>query len=100
MMVMLKDFNPRSREGSDERGVAYAHLPLISIHAPVKGATTVQIYGTNTHGISIHAPVKGATYFDPIGGELRGISIHAPVKGATSVQDRIKEQQIFQSTLP
>ena len=37
------------------------HVPQISIHAPVKGATDVAgdigLWG----GISIHAPVKGAT---------------------------------------
>ena len=33
-------FNPRSREGSDPR-LRFIRLPLkISIHAPVKGATT------------------------------------------------------------
>ena len=35
------DFNPRSREGSDDRLADWlAHHP-ISIHAPVKGATVV-----------------------------------------------------------
>ena len=50
--------------------------------------------------ISIHAPVKGAT-----GGQAHivvifCISIHAPVKGATSEKlDKII-QLLFQSTLP
>ena len=34
----------------------------ISIHAPVKGATTIMPYAVGPDGISIHAPVKGATY--------------------------------------
>ena len=34
---------------------------LISIHAPVKGATQVQIHRVQAIAISIHAPVKGAT---------------------------------------
>ncbi len=77
----------------------------ISIHAPVKGATTPPIWWYNKIIISIHAPVKGATrlspllllllpYFNPrsregsdalISGETakERISIHAPVKGAT-----------------
>ena len=32
-------FNPRSREGSDEQKARIKSLELISIHAPVKGAT-------------------------------------------------------------
>ena len=36
---MISDFNPRSREGSDIFGVLTAVIILISIHAPVKGAT-------------------------------------------------------------
>ena len=80
----------------------------ISIHAPVKGATTKptnlfayivnfnprtregcdneQLYWLADSGvkISIHAPVKGATVNEA--GKMRcqlAISIHAPVKGAT-----------------
>ena len=34
----------------------------ISIHAPVKGATTERQYLDWGFDISIHAPVKGATY--------------------------------------
>ena len=79
---------------------------MISIHAPVKGATVDSLY-TVDRGlkISIHAPVKGATIdrenkaienadFNPRTREgcdfkimffpvLQNISIHAPVKGAT-----------------
>ena len=33
--------------------------------------------------ISIHAPVKGATVPAPAAEPFSGISIHAPVKGAT-----------------
>ena len=83
-MEGAKDFNPRSREGSDvyiafqdqtlnkfqstlPRGERlydieqYADAPAISIHAPARGATAV----TGSHGelltISIHAPARGAT---------------------------------------
>ena len=38
-----------------------AALMLISIHAPVKGATAVIVYVVEWIVISIHAPVKGAT---------------------------------------
>ena len=100
------DFNPRSREGSDPRPLLYPHPSRkISIHAPVKGATSRQKPDTPTGpyfnprsregsdwvagyprgytGISIHAPVKGATRFLSNEVTLFEISIHAPVKGAT-----------------
>ena len=56
------NFNPRSREGSDDHGIGRrGQKDRISIHAPVKGATaTTQIYAEMSD-ISIHAPVKGAT---------------------------------------
>ena len=98
-------FNPRSREGSDLQGLAVGlTLGVISIHAPVKGATPPQPPSPGCAGISIHAPVKGATavsnrqdchaYFNPRSREGSDsdiqlmhfpvrISIHAPVKGAT-----------------
>ena len=77
------NFNPRSREGSDNlQSVGRSHG--ISIHAPVKGATVDQHVADQVEPISIHAPVKGATLLrrmQPVA--LPGISIHAPVKGAT-----------------
>jgi len=36
-------------------------MGLISIHAPVKGATATDVFTTGHIRISIHAPVKGAT---------------------------------------
>ena len=55
-------FNPRTREGCDlETGVYASYGWLISIHAPVKGATERQVHRVGIVFISIHAPVKGAT---------------------------------------
>ena len=56
---------------------------IISIHAPVKGATGAEGQGEGCPRISIHAPVKGATHSDPYDVDYSQISIHAPVKGAT-----------------
>ena len=56
---------------------------LISIHAPVKGATSLKDSYRGTYRISIHAPVKGATYLLASVEPVIKISIHAPVKGAT-----------------
>ena len=80
----VKDFNPRSREGSDlvpvSRTVSFvpfqstlprrerqgrlrrpAYPATISIHAPAKGATIMALIGSGVIKISIHAPAKGAT---------------------------------------
>ena len=87
---------------------------IVSIHAPVKGATQLRPHRRRDSRVSIHAPVKGATYayrcdndqgygFNPRpreGGDMRDkpvfcyvsrVSIHAPVKGATSVKRRGQE---------
>ena len=41
-LLDLRDFNPRSREGSDIEAAEPARSTNISIHAPVKGATPKQ----------------------------------------------------------
>ena len=85
-------------------------MRLVSIHAPVKGATK-GFFSTQERGkVSIHAPVKGATIryrvatascvgFNPRTREgcdlIRAsfffastrVSIHAPVKGATAPRE-------------
>ena len=84
---------------------------MISIHAPVRGATDEFATSRMVLTISIHAPVRGATtanctcvspnlwHFNPRSREgsdgllikklnIYGISIHAPVRGATDVQGR------------
>ena len=79
---------------------------IVSIHAPVKGATAASWVSLGDIAVSIHAPVKGATArgcrvrltasFNPRpreGGdkaevkvhEDTAVSIHAPVKGATAI---------------
>ena len=99
-------------------------IPLISIHAPVKGATagySAGIYTSSlfqsTHPwrvrpgtvqpqagvvyISIHAPVKGATTQRlELIARMFAISIHAPVKGATELEMEAKTIEKFQSTHP
>ena len=81
---------------------------MISIHAPVKGATVINakwpaaVFNFNPRTregcdlgqfvldfarilISIHAPVKGATVIRCCIDQRFRISIHAPVKGATRI---------------
>ena len=97
--------------------------PLISIHAPAKGATRGVVDHSISLFISIHAPAKGATrtirsqslltqYFNPRpreGSDKRKIinllslfiSIHAPAKGATYPNSMCHSMlMIFQSTPP
>ena len=54
-------FNPRSREGSDPEPQHTAAEIHISIHAPAKGATGYDLAPLGRNAISIHAPAKGAT---------------------------------------
>ncbi len=56
-----ENFNPRSREGSDNYKRINMYLPPISIHAPARGATALMPYLSPAPGISIHAPARGAT---------------------------------------
>ena len=39
----------------------YVDLSVVSIHAPVKGATDLESVKKEKTAVSIHAPVKGAT---------------------------------------
>ena len=65
--------------------VIFTSAAVISIHAPVKGATHDGPVERTVTDISIHAPVKGATCNSTYTVQLPGIiSIHAPVKGATT----------------
>ena len=55
-------FNPRSHERSDrvQYLTSQAHQ-FISIHAPTRGATELELYKNLVFTISIHAPTRGAT---------------------------------------
>ncbi len=82
-----------------------AELPIISIHAPPRGATKLELHFDKSEYISIHAPPRGATrrrrqwkplrqfQFTPLREgrqdqptsrlNRKYISIHAPPRGAT-----------------
>ena len=117
-----RDFNPRSREGSDHEVTYYDGITKISIHAPARGATLIQAELQQSSGISIHAPARGATIEQchevmsrifqstlprgerlqsPLHYPLHGtISIHAPARGATLIKPWHLFNYLFQSTLP
>ena len=101
------DFNPRSHERSDSFTTALSMYLTISIHAPTRGATLLQIGSYIIISISIHAPTRGATkisnnniiyriFQSTLPREERHnhsciikticiISIHAPTRGATKL---------------
>ena len=54
-------FNPRSHEGSDVLGRTCIRKCPISIHAPTRGATRLELAAMQLEFISIHAPTRGAT---------------------------------------
>ena len=106
---LVRNFNPRSREGSDDKSTnrpcSYMEfqstlprrerrscnhyksaLKPISIHAPAKGATILNLKNAIAEYISIHAPAKGATNIPYTTKMLADISIHAPAKGATKTE--------------
>ena len=57
--------------------------------------------GPQSVSVSIHAPVRGATTLEMTFELLLAVSIHAPVRGATSCElARAGEHFPFQSTLP
>ena len=87
-LLNTRNFNPRSREGSDSmstflfclrtrfqstlpRGERHTKQTFrlfwcpISIHAPARGATSRVIFSTFVMLISIHAPARGATQHPP-----------------------------------
>ena len=77
--TLFSYFNPRSHERSDMRC-----------------SSSVGSSGM----ISIHAPTRGATVLDVTKEKLFAISIHAPTRGATQSFERPLSSFVFQSTLP
>ena len=73
-----RNFNPRSREGSDG------------------GSDQVTVYGV----ISIRAPARGATFAYDDFSFVGYISIRAPARGATANCRICDASMIFQSALP
>ncbi len=80
-----EDFNPRSREGSDnsQKGPKPYTIKFQST-LPRRERLIDPIYTLLDGDISIHAPAKGATIHTGQNSQEKKISIHAPAKGATS----------------
>jgi len=56
---------------------------LVSIHAPLRGATISQPVLIIPRVVSIHAPLRGATGDPLYQARILDVSIHAPLRGAT-----------------
>ena len=69
---------------------------VVSIHAPVRGATSPNGNTEIYMAVPIHAPVRGAVTI-----ASHTVSIHAPVRGATRLAMLIGYARVsFQSTRP
>ena len=56
-------FNPRSHTGSDQSKGPVIGYKAVSIHAPTRGATTMECTIKQILKVSIHAPTRGATLY-------------------------------------
>ena len=83
--LMLVNFNPRSREGSDVDGAQKNdNTTTISIHAPAKGATLFPILILHKMVIfQSTLPRRERLFLFDVEHYISLISIHAPAKGAT-----------------
>ena len=84
LWISSSDFNPRSREGSD---LVRSSTDSSSQHFNPRsreGSDGTDLVLYLACNISIHAPAKGATRANPYICDFQYISIHAPAKGATA----------------
>ena len=87
MRETIKDFNPRSREGSDE-GVYTTEKGGRNFNPRSReGSDDALAFIIQYHGISIRAPARGATTREQNLTPFTSISIRAPARGATSRKD-------------
>ena len=83
-VMLLYNFNPHSREGSDEYKKDILYSRGISIHTPARGVTHQFLQPGRVVLISIHTPARGVTLTLPVSGQYSwDISIHTPARGVT-----------------
>ena len=78
----IQNFNPRSREGSDDLSGSCQRSLVISIHAPARGATRMR----SSRPCSWYFNPRSREGSDNLPARLcavKEISIHAPARGAT-----------------
>ena len=121
-LLQIRNFNPRSRKGSDRYCSHRSASKIYFNPRSRKGSDEALDELNDSMKISIHAPAKGATllvsnirysclYFNPRSRKgsdalwirrlpSTEISIHAPAKGATMKSGHVGVMERFQSTLP
>ena len=122
LQIISKSFNPRTHEGCDSpRGRSLA-LPKVSIHAPTRGATAINLINKVNHNVFQSTHPRGVRLsrlralpclsgFNPRTHEgcdwnmstspkWTSVSIHAPTRGATNGDGGGLFQYLFQSTHP
>ena len=94
-------FNPRTRAGCDLCGISLSS-PLLLFQSTHPCRVRPLLFKGDPHRlmVSIHAPVQGATdtALQPTG--HTSVSIHAPVQGATKPPYSVHARYLFQSTHP
>ena len=94
------NFNPRSREGSDQTGSPPGSCLTISIRAPARGATIIRRQEGWQRSYFNPRSREGSDDQGYKGRGRRRISIRAPARGATPVQIISGSSWQFQSALP
>ena len=79
----VRDFNPRSREGSDKFHSIVTGNCLISIRAPARGATVFRNHHRHLDLFQSALPRGERLANTALMLKYRGISIRAPARGAT-----------------
>ena len=98
---VLDDFNPHSREGSDNGTDVSGITATISIHTPAKGVTLSSLNLLSKLHISIHTPAKGVTFHLSINIDVGKYFNPHSREGSDGVSGgMITYYRGFQSTLP
>ena len=94
-------FNPRTHTGCDiEEGDIFIQGLFQSTHPHGVRRRTASI-SSRSPIVSIHAPTRGATSMEVGTGKRLMVSIHAPTRGATHhLETTVKDMKEFQSTHP
>ncbi len=89
---MGRRFNPRTREGCDAGNpTSRAKAGLFQSTHPRGVRQQFFCVGDELTDVSIHAPARGATTIDKILYNFFRVSIHAPARGATTLIWKVGE---------
>ena len=100
-IAAMSCFNPRAREGRDRSSRMPAAHPTCFNPRAREGRDREWLGGPELFCfVSIHAPARGATSVDQAPCLQVNVSIHAPARGATANRLRGRSCGLFQSTRP